>query len=103
MNQEILWLSWTGLHMTPWKLIGPVLRGETPIPIPTLPAGTYPSWDGTSVYETGDRIQFNGLPFEAKWWTQGDSPEASSSDPDSSPWTPLTAAEIQKILDGTVS
>ena len=22
MNQEILWLSWTGLHVTPWKLIG---------------------------------------------------------------------------------
>ena len=88
---------------TPWKLIGPVLPGETPIPIPTLPAGTYPSWDGSAVYETGDRIQFNGLPFEAKWWTQGDSPEASSSDPDSSPWVALTSAEIQKLLDGTVS
>ena len=88
---------------TPWTLIGPVLPGETPIPIPTLPAGTYPSWDGTATYEAGARIQFNGLPFEAKWWTQGDSPEASSSDPDSSPWTPLTATEIQKILDGTVS
>ena len=22
MNQELLWLGWTGLHMTPWKLIG---------------------------------------------------------------------------------
>jgi lipid-A-disaccharide synthase-like uncharacterized protein len=22
MNQEILWLGWTGVHMTPWKLIG---------------------------------------------------------------------------------
>ena len=22
MDQEILWLSWTGLHTTPWKLIG---------------------------------------------------------------------------------
>ena len=22
MNREILWLGWTGLHMTPWKLIG---------------------------------------------------------------------------------
>lgn len=22
MNQEIVWLGWTGLHMTPWKLIG---------------------------------------------------------------------------------
>jgi len=87
---------------TPWKLIGPVLPGETPIPIPTLPAGTYPSWDGTATYEAGSRIQFNGLPFEAKWWTQGDSPEASSSDPDSSPWTALTSAQIQELLNGTV-
>ncbi len=22
MNQEILWLGWTGLHLTPWRLIG---------------------------------------------------------------------------------
>ena len=22
MNQEILWLGWTGVHMTPWTLIG---------------------------------------------------------------------------------
>jgi lipid-A-disaccharide synthase-like uncharacterized protein len=22
LDQEILWLGWTGLHVTPWKLIG---------------------------------------------------------------------------------
>ena len=22
MNQEIVWLAWSGLHVTPWKLIG---------------------------------------------------------------------------------
>jgi lipid-A-disaccharide synthase-like uncharacterized protein len=22
MNDQILWLAWTGLHVTPWKLIG---------------------------------------------------------------------------------
>ncbi len=22
MNQELAWLAWTGIHMTPWKLIG---------------------------------------------------------------------------------
>lgn len=87
---------------TPWKLIGPVLPGEKPIPVPTLPPGTYPDWVGTDVYEAGDRIQFEGIPFEAKWWTQGDSPEASSNDPDDSPWVPLTNAQIQKVLDDTV-
>lgn len=22
MNQELVWLSWSGLHVTPWKVIG---------------------------------------------------------------------------------
>lgn len=22
MNEQILWLAWTGMHVTPWKLIG---------------------------------------------------------------------------------
>lgn len=22
MNEQILWLGWTGLHVTPWKLVG---------------------------------------------------------------------------------
>lgn len=83
---------------TPWQLVGPVLPGETPIPQPTLEPGTYPEWNGTSTYEKKARVLFDGVPFEAKWWTQGDSPEAASSDPDSSPWAPLTQEEINKLL-----
>ena len=82
---------------TPWLLIGPVLPGETPIPQPTLPAGTYPQWTGTGVFQKGDRVLFDGVPYEAKWWTQGDSPEASTSNPDGSPWVPLTLEEIRKV------
>lgn len=87
---------------TPWTLIGPVLPGETPVPIPTLPADTYPAWSGTAVFEQGDRVLFDGIPFEAKWWTQGDSPEASSTEPDNSPWVPLTIAQIHDVLDATI-
>lgn len=87
---------------TPWTLIGPVLPGETPVPIPTLPTDTYPTWSGTAVFEQGDRVMFDGIPFEAKWWTQGDSPEASSTEPDNSPWVPLTIAQIQAVLDATI-
>ncbi|MEN0084965.1 MAG: chitinase [Leifsonia sp.] len=86
---------------TPWELVGPVLPGETPIPQPTLPAGTYPTWSGTTPYDKGQRVLFDGVPFEAKWWTQGDSPEAASADPDSSPWAPLTQDEIDQILGGS--
>ncbi|GAA1214153.1 chitinase [Rhodoglobus aureus] len=83
---------------TPWTLVGPVLEGETPVEVPTLPSGTYPSWDGTAVYEEGDRVLFSGVPYEAKWWTQGDSPAAFSSDPDGTPWVPLTTEEIKALV-----
>jgi chitinase len=85
---------------TPWTLVGPVLPGETPIPQPTLPAGTYPDWSGTIAFDKGQRVLFEGVPYEAKWWTQGDSPEASTSDPDGSPWVPLTQAQIDAITGG---
>ncbi len=88
---------------TPWDLVGPVLPGETPIPQPTLPAGTYPAWSGTATYQKGTRILFDGVPFEAKWWTQGDSPEAASSDPDTSPWAPLTQDEIDAVVSGSTA
>ncbi len=79
---------------TPWTLIGPVLPGETPIPIPTLAPGTLPEWAGTAIYDKGDRVLFDGLPYEAKWWTQGDSPQAAETEPDNSPWMTLDAAEV---------
>jgi chitinase len=83
---------------TPWQLVGPVLKGEKPIVQPTVPAGTYPTWKGASVYNTGDRVIFDGIPYQAKWWNQGQSPAAASSNPDSSPWTPLTVAQINAII-----
>ena len=82
---------------TPWELVGPVLPGEKPIPQPTLPAGTYPGWKGTVAYNASDRVLFNGIPYQAKWWNQGDSPAAASSDPNGSPWAPLTQAQINEI------
>jgi chitinase len=82
---------------TPWQLVGPVLKGEKPVVQPTVPAGTYPTWTGSDVFNTGDRAIFDGIPYQAKWWTQGDSPAAASSNPDSSPWTPLTVAQINAL------
>ena len=85
---------------TPWLLIGPVLPGETPYVQPTLPAGTYPDWSGTTAYKEGDRVLFGGVPYVAKWWTQGDSPAASQDATTASPWYALTAAQIADILAG---
>jgi chitinase len=80
-------------------LIGPVLPGEKPIKQPKLPAGTYPGWSGTTVYQEGDRVIFEDRPFVAKWWNQGESPAKSASNPDSSPWAPISLKEIEEILN----
>ena len=82
---------------SPWELIGPVLPDEKPVPQATLPAGTYPEWAGTDSYDTGARVLFNGAPYQAKWWNQGQSPAAASANPDSSPWTPLTQTQINAV------
>jgi chitinase len=82
---------------TPWELVGPVMPGEKPIPQATLPEGTYPAWSGSDAYDTGQRVLFNGVPYKAKWWNQGQSPAASSSNANSSPWTPLTQVEIDAL------
>jgi len=82
---------------TPWELVGPVLPGEKPVPQLTLPAGTYPDWAGTTPYNTGDRVLFSGVPYQAKWWNTGASPAAASSNADSSPWVPLTQAQINEV------
>ena len=83
---------------TPWELVGPVMPGEKPVPQPTLPAGTYPNWSGTAIYTDGQRVLFNGVPYQAKWWNQGQSPAAAASDPTGSPWVPLTQAQVDAIL-----
>jgi chitinase len=84
----------------PWRLIGPVLPGEKPIPRPVLPEGALPVWSQSSVYERNSQVMFDGTGFVAKWWTQGDSPDAGFVVPDSSPWRVLTDDEILTIIGG---
>lgn len=76
-------------YQTPWAMIGPVLPGSHPRPLPTLPAGTYPEWAVNQNYPTGSKVLLNGLPYEARWDTEGASPAAEAADPADSPWTPL--------------
>ncbi|MGX7679303.1 chitinase [Jatrophihabitans sp. DSM 45814] len=77
---------------TPWTLIGPVLPGEHPAPTPTLKAGTYPTWSSAKVYVGGDRVLFEGVGYQAKWWTQGDAPGAPVLAPSDTPWTLITSS-----------
>ncbi len=84
---------------TPWELIGPVLPGEKPIQQATLPAGTYPDWAGSASYDKGSRVIFEGIPYQAKWWNQGQSPATASSNQDSSAWAPLTQTQINEVVN----
>jgi chitinase len=71
---------------TPWTLIGPVLPGEHPKPTPTMAAGTYPKWSATKTYRAGTRVLFDGIGFQAKWYTRGDVPGITVNDPGQTPW-----------------
>ncbi|WP_168796556.1 chitinase [Arthrobacter echini] len=84
---------------TPWTLLGPVLPGERPVPVATAPAGLYPEWDPKAVYERADRILVDGRVYEAKWWSQGDSPEAAVQGSDASPWEKLDDAALVKAIE----
>ncbi|HEY3340268.1 MAG TPA: carbohydrate-binding protein [Propionicimonas sp.] len=84
---------------TPWRLIGPVLPGETPVPVPTLPADFYPTWKADVAYPAGKRVLYQGVAFEARWWNTATSPESSLVDPGGSPWAALSQEEIRKALN----
>jgi chitinase len=74
---------------SPWTLVGPVLPGDTPAPLPTLPAGSYPQWNPAQAYVAGSRVQLGLVPYEAKWWSQGQKPGASAAG--GAPWVLIVA------------
>jgi chitinase len=73
----------------PWQALGPVPPGShapTAVPVAT---GHYPTWSATKVYHAGQRVRFGGLPYQARYYTQGDQPlRVLPADP-SVPWLPL--------------
>jgi len=76
-------------YQTPWELLGPVLPGDHAAVSPTLPTGTYPAWSVGAQYEVGDKVLYQGLPYQAKWTNQGVSPATESTDPSGSAWKAL--------------
>lgn len=85
---------------SPWRLVGPVLPGESPEARPSLPAGTYPEWRPRAVYRAGDRVMLDGSAFVAQWYTEGNSPDAPSTAEQPSPWRPLSDQELLALLAG---
>jgi cellulose synthase/poly-beta-1,6-N-acetylglucosamine synthase-like glycosyltransferase/chitodextrinase len=74
---------------TPWELLGPVLPGDhAPVITPPSP-GTYPAWSISTQYQGGDKVLYQGLPYQSKWDNQGVSPQGATTDPVDSPWKAL--------------
>ncbi|HET8878718.1 MAG TPA: glycosyl hydrolase family 18 [Arthrobacter sp.] len=46
----------------------------------------YPVWNQTARYVSGDRTVWHGNVYEAKWWTQGDSPDNPVEQGATVPW-----------------
>ena len=56
-------------------------------PTTTAPPGscTLPPWSAANAYTGGQQVSFNGHKWQAKWWTQGDTPGNNGQDV----WTDL--------------
>ncbi|TJZ74771.1 chitinase [Chitiniphilus eburneus] len=76
----------SGTTPTPTPVPTPTPTTPTPTPVVTptpsvtpTPANTacYQAWASGSVYNGGARVTYNGVNYEAKWWTQGDNPAQS--------------------------
>ncbi|MEV6298964.1 chitinase [Actinoplanes sp. NPDC051861] len=73
----------------PWSVIGPVGPNESaPSPSPTV-TGVTTEWSPETVYGRGDRVLFNGLPYQARWSTTGDAPSTEYPISPDDPWAPL--------------
>ncbi len=79
-------------HKVEAKAVVTVVEEETPVdpteptdPVdptePTDPEEPEPpatgTWDASKAYNAGDTVTYNGKTYQAKWWTQGETPGAS--------------------------
>jgi chitinase len=59
---------------SPWALLGAVTTSEAaPDPVPTVHDVTEP-WTPEVLYQRGDRVLLDGLPYEARWASRGEAP-----------------------------
>jgi chitinase len=73
----------------PWQPIGPVPAGSKAPQLVKTVSGSFPAWSPTAVYHQGDRASFGGLPYQARWYTQGEQPLEELPSDQSAPWEPL--------------
>lgn len=81
---------------SPWRVLGPVLATDRSVAAAreTIPDGTYPDWDPEAIYLPGDRVEYRGVGYRAKWWSRGEDPTADVDNEWESAWDPLSRADI---------
>jgi chitinase len=83
---------------SPWSVIGPVAAAETaPRPSPTV-TGVTAAWNPATVYGRGDRVLFDGLPYQARWSTTGDAPSTAYPISPDDPWGPLFTVPGEPVI-----
>jgi chitinase len=85
----------------PWQPIGPVPADSKAPTLTKTVAGNFHNWSATRVYHEGDRVSFQGLPYQARWYTQGEQPLAELPSDPSAPWEPLFKYPGEPTSSGT--
>lgn len=58
----------------------------TPEPVDDPATSPYPIWEDRRVYVEGDKVVWRRQVYQAKWWTQGDVPDAPVMNEWDTPW-----------------
>jgi chitinase len=78
-----------GTNTMPWSLIGPVKPTDEALrPTPSV-SGVTAEWNPVILYVRGDRVLFDGLPYEARWSSKADAPSTEYPVGPEQPWRPL--------------
>ena len=74
------------------------MPGDHPAPVVKLPKGTYPAWSRDGVYVKGDRVEVDGVGYEAQWWTHAERPDPNVRQAWESPWLKLPQSANSHVL-----
>jgi chitinase len=75
---------------TPWRYIGPVLKSDAAAVSPA--ATRLREWSSDQVYLEGTKVLYDGMVYQARWWTQSDVPSSDPQRPADVPWKLLRPA-----------
>src|SRR6185312_10330842 len=64
-------------HATCFNLNYPSVALE---PVTANLPSTASAWDASQAYNQGAKVQYNGLEYQARWWTQGNAPGSINGD-----------------------